>query len=155
MELTRFEPRTDLFRSDLFGSILDDVWPRWGLSSAAHPFEADVVEMEDEIRVLAELPGVGLDDLELTLEANVLTISGEKKKEYEERERARYHLFERRWGRFSRSFVLPREVEREQVSASFENGVLTVRIPKREEARRRRIEIQVGDGAHRLEASTS
>jgi HSP20 family protein len=119
-------------------------------------FEADVVELDDEIQVIAELPGVRLDDLDLTLEANVLTISGEKQDLRGETERqGRYHLFERRWGRFNRSFVLPREVDHEHVSASFESGVLTVRIPKAERSRPRRIQIQSGDGEKRLEAETA
>jgi HSP20 family protein len=149
MELTRFEPGTDLFRS-----FFEEFWPRPDVATSYRMFEADVVEMENEIRVMADLPGVRLEDLDLTLEANVLTISGEKRNPQEEERHGRYHLFERRWGRFSRSFVLPREVERENVSASFDHGVLTVRIPKTETARRRRIEIQAGEGQRRLESHT-
>lgn len=156
MELTRFEPRMDFGGgTDLFRSFFDEIWPRANMSVGAGMFEADVVEVEDEIRVVAELPGVRLEDLDLTLEANVLTITGEKQDLRGDNERqGRYHLFERRWGRFNRSFVLPREVDRENVAAAFENGVLTVRIPKAEKARPRRIEIQSGEGERRLEATT-
>jgi HSP20 family protein len=156
MELTRFDPRTGLMGgADLFRSFFDEVWPRAAMSVAGGMFEADVVELEDEIQVIAELPGVRLDDLDLTLEANVLTVTGEKQDRRGDTERqGRYHLFERRWGRFSRSFVLPREVDRDQVSASFENGVLTVRIAKAERSRPRRIEIQTSETERRLEAPT-
>jgi HSP20 family protein len=150
MHITRFDPGTDLFRN-----LFEELWPRSDMS-ALRVFEADVVEFEDEIRVVAEIPGVGMEDLELTLEANVLTISGEKRQQDEELERrGRFHLDERRWGRFSRSFVLPREVRQDQVTASFDNGVLTVRIPKSETARRRRIEISAGDGSQQLTSGDS
>lgn len=85
--------------------------------------------------------------MELSLENNVLTISGEKHEEPEEGgDSETFHLSERRWGRFSRSFVLPREVDQERINASFEDGVLTVSIPKSEKARRRKIEIGAEGG---------
>jgi HSP20 family protein len=106
----------------------------------------DVVENEREIRVITELPGMNADDLDIDLENNVLTIRGEKQEERtEEGEEGTYHLSERRYGQFSRSFILPRDVDSDQIEASFENGVLTVRIPKSEKTRRRRI--QVGGGS--------
>jgi HSP20 family protein len=97
------------------------------------------------------------EDVDLSLEDNVLTISGEKQVEREEgSETDTYHMSERRWGRFSRTFVLPREVEQERIEANFENGVLTVTIPKSEKARRRRIEIRGSDGgARRIETQQS
>ena len=82
------------------------------------------------------------------MENNVLTISGEKTDERVQGEKGdTYHLSERRWGRFSRSFVLPREVDQERIEAEFRDGVLTVTIPKSEKARRRRIEIRPGQSA--------
>jgi HSP20 family protein len=107
----------------------------------------DVVENEREIRVVAEVPGMKAEDLDLDLENNVLTIRGEKREERNEAdEQGTYHLAERRYGQFSRSFVLPRDVDADAIEASFEDGVLTVRIPKSERARRRRIEIGGGGG---------
>ncbi len=77
----------------------------------------------------------------------MLTISGEKQEERREGdENSTWHLSERRYGRFSRSFVLPRDVEQDRIQARFENGVLQVTIPKSERARRRRIEIRSGSG---------
>ena len=116
--------------------------------------ETDVVETEREIRVLVEMPGLKRENIEVDVENNVLTIRGEKREERTEGQEGRYHLAERRWGTFARSFVLPRDVDADNIQASFEDGVLTVRIPKSEKARRRKIDVggnvnaqQVGTGA--------
>ena len=150
MAITRYQPSTDLFRS-----LFDDMVTPFGrMGSSMRVPDTDVVEAENEIQVVCELPGLKRDEVELSLENNVLTISGEKHETKEERSRGEtYHLSERRWGRFSRSFVLPREVDQDRINASFENGVLTVSIPKSEKARRRRIEIASQDeGGQRIEA---
>ena len=116
--------------------------------------EADVLETESEIRVMIEMPGIRPDDIELGLENNVLTISGEKKEVEERGDHATWHVSERRYGQLSRSFLLPRDVDHDRIEASFENGVLSVRIPKSERARRRRIEIRRGDSAQRVDAGS-
>ncbi|CAN5153016.1 N/A [soil metagenome] len=103
--------------------------------------ETDVVETEREIRVHIEMPGLKRDDLDVDVENNVLTIRGEKKEERTEGDEGTYHIAERRYGTFTRSFVLPRDVEADDIAADFESGVLKVTIPKSEKARRRRIEI--------------
>ena len=143
MAITPYRPSTDLASSlfeDMFGPFSG-----WGGRMAGTGLlrapEADVVETEDQIRVLVELPGMQAEDVDLDVENNVLTISGEKREERRE-EKDTWHLSERRYGKFSRSFVLPRGVDQEKIRASFENGVLSVTIPKSEKARRRRIEIQ-------------
>jgi HSP20 family protein len=108
--------------------------------------EADVVETERDIMVVVDVPGCAPGDIELVLENNLLTINGERRSRWAESdERRSFHLAERRYGRFNRAFVLPRDVDQEGILARFENGVLTVTIPKSEKARRRRIEIQTGD----------
>jgi HSP20 family protein len=117
--------------------------------------ETDVIETEHEIRVHVEMPGLKRDNIEVDVENNVLTIRGEKREERTEGKEGRYHLAERRYGTFARSFVLPRDVDADNIQASFEDGVLTVVIPKSEKARRRRIDVggagaesqQVGTGA--------
>jgi HSP20 family protein len=114
--------------------------------------EADVIELENEIRVMVEMPGMRADDIELGLENNVLSISGEKRQESERGDRTTWHLSERRYGQFSRSFLLPRDVEHDRIEAGFSDGVLTVRIPKSEKARRRRIQIRSESGPQRVEA---
>jgi HSP20 family protein len=141
MVITRFQPSPRLF-SPL---VEDVVLPLRRMSSMLRIPEADVIETRDQIRVVVELPGMEVKDIDLSLEKNVLTVSGEKLEERDGEEEQRiYHLSERRWGRFSRSFVLPHEVEQDGIDAHFRDGVLTITIPKSEHARRRRIEIRNG-----------
>jgi len=141
MAITPYRPSTDPFRplfDELFGS------PRgWGgrLAEMMRVPESDVVETESDIRLAVELPGMRAEDVQLDLENNVLTISGEKKEE-SQKENETWHLSERRYGKFSRSFVLPRDVDQERIQARFADGVLHIAIPKSEKARRRRIEIK-------------
>lgn len=89
----------------------------------------NVSETDDAIRIEAELPGVAADDIEVELVDDVLTISGEKKTEQETKDE-RYHVMERSYGSFARSITLPFAVKPDQVQASFENGVLTITVPK-------------------------
>ncbi|HET9947433.1 MAG TPA: Hsp20/alpha crystallin family protein [Longimicrobiales bacterium] len=101
-----------------------------------------VSETSDELIFTAELPGLSEKDVNIELENDVLTISGEKSEERTEGdEERRYHLWERRYGSFRRSFTLPRAVDGAQARATFENGVLEIRLPKAAEARGRKIEI--------------
>jgi HSP20 family protein len=103
--------------------------------------ETDVIETEREIRVVTEMPGLKRENIDIDIENNVLTIRGEKREQRTEGEQGRWHLAERRYGTFTRSFVLPRDVDAENIQAAFNDGVLTVTIPKSEKARRRRIQI--------------
>jgi HSP20 family protein len=133
---------------DLF-SLVDELLSDFPLARSGSMWlrapAADVVERENEIEVTLELPGVRPEDVEVSLEGNVLTVAGEKKEERTEGdERGTWHLAERRYGRFTRSFVLPRDVEADKIEASYEHGLLRIRIPKAERARRRRIEIRGG-----------
>jgi HSP20 family protein len=149
MAVTRYQPSSDVLRP----FFEDMLMPFSRMGSSMRVPDTDVAESENEIRVVCELPGMRTEEVELSLENNVLTITGEKHAQREAAgEGETYHLSERRWGRFSRSFVLPREVDQEQIRASFENGVLTVTIPKSEKARRRRIEIRGEDGATGIES---
>jgi HSP20 family protein len=108
----------------------------------------DVRETNDELHVSAELPGLKLEDVNVTVENGVLTISGEKKQEVQEgKEEGEYYLVERRYGRFERSFTLPRSVSADKVKARFENGILTVSLPKAEEAKPRRVQIEANGKA--------
>ncbi|WP_420128318.1 Hsp20/alpha crystallin family protein [Longimicrobium sp.] len=103
--------------------------------------ETDVIETEREIRVVTEMPGLKRENIDIDIENNVLTIRGEKREQRTEGEQGRWHLAERRYGTFTRSFVLPRDVDADNIQAAFQDGVLTVTVPKSEKARRRRIEI--------------
>ncbi len=129
----RRSPSTDIMRP-----FFDTFFERMG--GPLRMPETDVTETENEIRVSMDLPGLRAEDIDVELENNVLTISGERREETHEHE-GRFQLAERRWGEFSRSFVLPREVEGDRINATYRDGVLTVTIPKAESARRRRIQI--------------
>ncbi len=140
MAVMQFRPTTELF-GPLFENLLTPVSGGSRLNLLRAP-EADVIETQDAIRVVLDVPGLSPDDLEINLENNVLTISGEKRaSQMGAEEGYTWHLSERRFGKFSRSFILPRDVEHDGIEARFENGVLYVSIPKSERARRRRIEI--------------
>ena len=101
----------------------------------------DVAETADEIEVKAEIPGVTKDDIDVTVENNRLIISGEKRQE-EEKEGKNYYRSERMYGSFRRIFTLPSQADADKVKANFENGVLTVRIPKTEVAKGKKIDVK-------------
>jgi HSP20 family protein len=106
----------------------------------------DVRENEDEILIETDLPGVSEKDIEVRLDDDVLTIRGERKTERRE-DKDNYHVMERSMGAFQRSMRLPFHVDPAQVKASFENGVLAVRLPKTPaQVRSRRIEVKKGAG---------
>jgi HSP20 family protein len=101
-----------------------------------------VEETENELILTAELPGVNADDVDIQLENNILTMRGEKSEERKEADtNRRYHLWERSYGSFQRSFTLPRTVRADEITAEFKDGLLQVRMPKAPEARSRRIEV--------------
>jgi HSP20 family protein len=103
----------------------------------------DIFEAKDAIVVKAELPGVKADDVNIHVEKNLLTISGERRLENEEN-RDGYHRIESTYGTFSRSFSLPNHVNSEAIDANLENGILTLRMPKRAEAQPRKIQVKGG-----------
>jgi HSP20 family protein len=110
----------------------------------------DVHENTNEITITAELPGVDPDDVHVTVQNGVLTVSGEKNDERKEGSPdSNSYVIERRYGRFERSFALPRTVAPDKVNAEFNNGVLTLRLPKSEESKPRRIEVQGGDSTQK------
>lgn len=121
-----------------------DLQPMWRLESSfgvAVP-SIDVVEAEKEYRVVAELPGMGPGDVDLSVSGDVLTIKGEKREEKEEKTES-YRLSERRFGSFQRSFQIPPGVDHDAIGAAFEKGVLTITLPKTAEAARQRRRIEV------------
>lgn len=100
----------------------------------------DVIENEDSFVVKASVPGLKPEDLSATVTDNVLTIEGEVKSD--QQEGTRYHLRERRWGKFVRQVALPVSVDANNVQAEYDNGVLTLTLPKSEEAKPKRIQIR-------------
>ena len=115
-------------------------WP-WGGNEA----RSDVVETKNAIEVSIELPGMDMQDIEVNVSDDMLTIKGEKKVESQE-EKKGYHLSERRYGSFQRVIGLPDGVDRDAATATFKNGVLSVTLPKRPEAKAqvRKIDIAAG-----------
>jgi HSP20 family protein len=106
----------------------------------------DLVETDDDFVLRADLPGLSEKDVNIELEDNVLTISGTRKSEHDERKEG-YYRVERASGAFSRSLTLPEGVDPEKVSANFDRGVLEVRIPKPEQRKPRKVTISAGGGA--------
>jgi HSP20 family protein len=131
-------------------TMLDEAFGNWPLNqdesgaitSAWHP-AVDVFEDKEAVRIVAELPGVSLEDVKLSLENNLLTIRGEKKQESEDRT-DRVHRYERSYGAFERSFVLPSTTDPEQIEADYKDGILTITVAKVEKARPRQIAINAG-----------
>jgi len=118
------------------GSIDDD-----GTAMHALVPDVDITEKDDSYILKAELPGVAKDDVKITLRENMLTIRGEKKKEKEEKSRNSYRS-ERVYGTFERTFTLPSMVRDEKIQANFNNGVLTIEIPKTEEVKPKEIPVK-------------
>jgi HSP20 family protein len=105
----------------------------------------NISETKDDLVLTAELPGLTEDNVSIEVENNILIISGEKAEERTEGdEERRYHVWERTYGSFRRSFTLPRTVKSDEITAHFEGGVLTVTLPKVAEAKGRKIEISKG-----------
>lgn len=103
----------------------------------------DVEETEDRFTLHVELPGVSADEVDITLEENILTISGERRF-YDQAETEGFRRIERRFGRFHRAVRLPDRVDGEKVEAHYRDGLLHITVPKAEEARPRRIEVKSG-----------
>ncbi len=139
----RLSPWSDL---DIFANRMNRLFNDTGLGNLTYAsnwvLPVSVEERGDEILLTAELPGMTEDSVEINLANNVLTISGEKRESRQEGEPGgKYHLVERSFGSFRRSFTLPRTVRADGITADFENGLLTVRLPKAEEAVSRKIEV--------------
>jgi HSP20 family protein len=116
-------------------------WPLGDRDGGSNVLAVDMYETNDDVMVKASLPGVKPEDVDITVTGNVLDIRAETKQESEET-RGDYHYRERRYGTFQRSLSLPVDVKADQVEATFENGVLTLKMPKAEQAKARQIRIQ-------------
>jgi HSP20 family protein len=161
MALVRWEPVRELNSlqqemNRLFSTFFDTPTTGGGNGSPARRWipAMDLVETEDHYVLTADLPGLTQDDINLEFEGDVLTLSGERKSEHEERKEGFYRL-ERATGSFSRSLTLPEGVDPDAVAATFENGVLEVRIPKPEQRKPKKVSIQVGDAPKTIESESS
>jgi HSP20 family protein len=131
-------------------TILDEAFNAWpfqaqengSLTSSWLP-PCDVFEDKNAVKIIAEIPGVNGEDVKISLENNLLTLRGVKEQQAEE-QNERVHRYERTYGAFERTFSLPTTVEAEKIDAQYNNGVLTITIPKAERARPREIPVKVG-----------
>ena len=126
-----------------FHRLFGDCFPTFADERAGGQFALaiDVSEDENAVTLTAEVPGIGKEDLEVTLDNGVLTLRGEKKGE-ETTEGVNYHRVERRYGHFERRMRLPEYVDPEKVEATYKDGVLKLRIPKAEAAKAKAIQIK-------------
>ena len=155
MSLVRWNPVRDLtaFPSDVLsmqreinkmfdsffrGSAGEDGF----MTASAWTPAADIAEHDDAYVVKAELPGITKEDVKITVQDNVLTIRGEKKQESESKGSS-YHRVERTYGSFQRSFTLPTSVKSDKIDAAFKDGILSITMPKAEEAKPKQIEVKV------------
>lgn len=141
MALVRWEPMRELTSlqgemNRLFNSFFEDN----GGSTRRWAPAMDLIDKEDHLVLRADLPGLSEDDVRIEIQDRVLTISGERKSESEEK-REGYYRMERAYGSFSRSVTLPAGVDADKIDASFDKGVLEVHIPKPEERKPHRVEI--------------
>jgi len=125
--------------SDTLGSF---DWQLRDSATAAWMPPVDILEEADAIRIMAEVPGIDPKDVKISVEGNVLTIHGTKQQVAEERTE-RVHRYERTYGAFERTFTLPATVDANNIKAGYEHGVLTVTLPKVEQAKPRQIAVQV------------
>jgi HSP20 family protein len=149
MNLVRFDPIRDFHAiQNRFDRIFGEAVSRQASVGEDEPLRSswlpavDVHENETAITLRTELPGLSLDDVELTIDKGRLTIQGEKRLEKEDTD-GDYRRIEASYGSFYRSFPLPDSVDQEAVEARFENGVLYIVLPKTEEAKPKRIAVKI------------
>ena len=159
MTIVRWEPLRELTTlqnemNRLFNTAFDAPASGGGAGAGLRRWmpAMDLVETADHFVLRADLPGMSEGDVKIELEDTVLTVSGERRAEHEE-EKEGYHRVDRAFGSFSRTLTLPKGVDPEAISASFDNGVLEIRIPKPEVRKPRRIEIGVNGHQEAIEGS--
>jgi HSP20 family protein len=159
MALVRWEPVRELHTMQqemnrLFNTFFDAPGTAAGGTVRRWVPAMDLVELDDHFVLRADLPGLGEGDVKIEVAGDVLTLSGERRFEHEDRKEGFYRL-ERSAGAFSRSLTLPEGVDAEAIEAAFDKGVLEVRIPKPEQRKPRRIEIAVGAGRPAIEGKAA
>jgi HSP20 family protein len=143
--LTRWDPFQEMLNlRRTVDRLFDNANPDHEWQPATWGLALDVVENKDEFIVKASVPGINPDDLDISYADDTLTIKGEIKSDDEVKENE-YHLRERRYGSFSRSISLPTKIKGDAIEASYQNGVISLRLPKAEEVKPKRIAIKVGD----------
>jgi len=134
--------REGFLQTDVFDRLLNDFYPLSILREKDELIPAfDIVENEKEFIVSAELPGMEVKDIDVTLSDGVLTVKGEKKQEHEEKGED-YHRIERRYGSFHRSFSIPGKIKTDGVDANYKDGILKLTLSKTEESETKKIEVK-------------
>ncbi len=144
--LTRWDPFRELTAlQNRMSRLFEEQWGRGeeALTTAAFVPPVDIYEDEHSIQLKLEVPGIDEKDLDIKVENNVLTVTGERKFEKEEKEE-NVHRLERHYGSFSRSFTLPNTVNTDDIQADYDHGVLKIKLGKRDEARPKQIKVNVG-----------
>ena len=139
--VTRY-PRS-LFGWNDFSSLFspEELWRNGSKGGTQASAPVEIAETDDTLTVAVDLPGINRDDIEVNLDKNVLTITGERRSEKSDDENRRYHVTERSYGQFARSFKLPSTVEAEKINAEYKDGVLQLTLPKVEAAKPREIAV--------------
>lgn len=143
--LMRWEPAREMMTlREAMDRLFDDAFTRplsvrdgWTMASPA----IDMYQTDNEVVVRASIPGIKADEVQIDVTGDVLTLKGEVKQEEERKDRA-WHIREQRFGSFERSVALPTSVKSDQAEAVFENGILTITLPKADEVKPRTINIQ-------------
>ena len=146
--LTRWEPFREFATlpdrmNRLFRESFNDVGRDESLSTSTFAPAVDVYEDEHKVTLKIEVPGIDEKDIDVRVENNTLTVHGERRIEKEEKEE-NYRRVERQYGAFTRAFTLPQTVDADNVSASYEKGVLKIALPKKAEAKPKQIKVSVG-----------
>lgn len=141
-QVTRWDPFRDLLgiQTDMT-RLFDRAYGGTGGSTQGWVPPLDVAETGDAYRVIVELPGFGADQVDVTVSDGTLTIRGERKF-YDDVAEESFHRVERRFGAFQRSISLPSQVQADRIAATFNNGVLTIEVPKAEAVKPRRIQVK-------------
>ncbi|MGA7837562.1 MAG: Hsp20/alpha crystallin family protein [Ignavibacteriaceae bacterium] len=153
MTLIRWNPSRDLMDVEReFGKLFNSFNRRFGfddsdsnneeLENAVWSPLTDISENKDQYLLKMDLPGVTKNDLKLSYEDGELKISGERKQQKDDKD-SKFHRIERTYGKYFRSFTLPKQIKPENIKAEFKDGQLTVTIPKAEEAKPKELEIKV------------
>ena len=138
----RWSPMREMLETRrIMDRVFDSLWYGDGSDMLGNAPRLDMVESDNAVTVKAELPGFAPDQIDVRVEGNVLHLKGEMRKE-DEKNDGQYHVHERSMSSFQRSISLPVEVDANKTEASFENGVLTLKLPKNEKAMPKRIEIK-------------
>ena len=134
--LIRWEPEREMMTlREAMDRLFDDAFTRpLSLTESRHGPALDMYQTDDDVVVKATLPGMKADDVQINITGDVLSIKGEMKEKNETKEK-NYHIREQRWGSFERSVMLPTSVVSDKAKAEFEDGILTITLPKAEEVK--------------------